>query len=119
VVEINEGGKGYEVDFVAADGGTAAVLTLKPEDIRPAGAALPMQLNNGDTTIAYTEFEGVLRLVARSHQNRYQLSRASSSGSRRTHGEADPDGQREMLCEVLTELRREDIDGPCVKALCA
>jgi hypothetical protein len=33
VVEIYRGGAGYEVEFVTRDGDTAALLTLKPNDI--------------------------------------------------------------------------------------
>lgn len=35
VVHRYEGGTGYEVEFVTGEGGTVAVLTLAPDDIRP------------------------------------------------------------------------------------
>ena len=35
VVHVYAGGRGYEVEFTTADGMTVAVVTLKPEDVRP------------------------------------------------------------------------------------
>lgn len=35
VVHVYEAGKAFEVEFVAAEGKTVAVLTLTPSDIRP------------------------------------------------------------------------------------
>ena len=35
VVHIYEGGKAYEVEFIALDGNTVAVETLEAEKIRP------------------------------------------------------------------------------------
>ena len=35
IVHRYEGGVAYEVEFVTADGGTIALLTLKASDIRP------------------------------------------------------------------------------------
>lgn len=34
VVQVYDGGKAFEVEFVTADGKTVALLTLKPSDIR-------------------------------------------------------------------------------------
>ncbi len=36
-VGMDYDGRGYEVEFVATDGTTVALLTLEPEDVRPAG----------------------------------------------------------------------------------
>jgi len=36
VVHVYRGGAGYEVEFVTLDGETVAVVTLKPDQIRPA-----------------------------------------------------------------------------------
>ena len=36
IVEIYKDGEAYEVEFVALDGRTTALLTLMPNDIRPA-----------------------------------------------------------------------------------
>ena len=38
VVHIYEGGKAYEVEFIALDGNTVAVETLEAEKIRPIRA---------------------------------------------------------------------------------
>ncbi len=35
IVHRYDGGAGYEVEFVTADGSTIALLTLKPSDVRP------------------------------------------------------------------------------------
>lgn len=34
VVQVYDGGKAFEVEFVTAEGKTVALLTLKPDDIR-------------------------------------------------------------------------------------
>jgi len=42
VVFVHRDGKAYEVEFVAGDGATLGLVTLKPEDIRPLdGAEIP------------------------------------------------------------------------------
>ena len=35
VVHIHEEGKAFEIEFVALDGETAAIITLEEEDVRP------------------------------------------------------------------------------------
>jgi hypothetical protein len=37
IVHVHEGGKGFEVEFVALDGETIAVVTLVPTELRPVG----------------------------------------------------------------------------------
>lgn len=37
VVLVHEGGKGFEVEFVALDGETIALVTLTPAELRPVG----------------------------------------------------------------------------------
>ncbi|MEI6516892.1 MAG: DUF4926 domain-containing protein [bacterium] len=37
VVHVHQGGRAYEVEFVALDGETAAVVTVKANDIRSVG----------------------------------------------------------------------------------
>lgn len=37
IVEVYNDGKAYEVEFVAPDGGTIALLTLDPSDLRSLG----------------------------------------------------------------------------------
>lgn len=37
VVLVHRGGKGYEVEFMALDGETVAVVSLFPSQIRPLG----------------------------------------------------------------------------------
>ncbi|KPK81976.1 MAG: hypothetical protein AMS25_04080 [Gemmatimonas sp. SM23_52] len=34
VVNVYKGGRAFEVEFVAGDGRTLAILTLRPEDVR-------------------------------------------------------------------------------------
>jgi hypothetical protein len=37
IVRVHAGGKGFEVEFVALDGETIAVVTLTPAELRPVG----------------------------------------------------------------------------------
>lgn len=39
VVFVHGDGRAYEVEFVAGDGTTLGLVTLKPEDVRPLDAA--------------------------------------------------------------------------------
>ena len=36
-MHVHGGGKGFEVEFVALDGETIAVVTLTPTELRPVG----------------------------------------------------------------------------------
>ena len=38
IVLVHRGGEGYEVEFVALDGETIAVVTLMADDVRPIGS---------------------------------------------------------------------------------
>jgi hypothetical protein len=37
VVLVHQGGEGYEVEFIALDGETIAVVTLSADQVRPVG----------------------------------------------------------------------------------
>jgi hypothetical protein len=53
VLEIYGEGAAYEVEFVTEDGGTAALLTLKPEDIIPVGPDGQTWRSVGDTSVPH------------------------------------------------------------------
>lgn len=61
IVEIYKDGEAYEVEFVASDGRTTALLTLMPNDIRPAmnkdtylshGFNVPVYLSTASGTVS-------------------------------------------------------------------
>lgn len=61
IVEIYKNGEAYEVEFIAPDGKTTALLTLMPNDIRPTidkdeylshGSNVPIYLSTASGTVS-------------------------------------------------------------------
>jgi hypothetical protein len=59
VVMVYDGGVAYEVEFVLRDGRTAALLTLRPEDISPRGIAPARERPFGRTALLHVDQEAV------------------------------------------------------------
>jgi hypothetical protein len=58
VVDVYNDGEAYEVEFVTEDGGTAALLTLKAEDVTPVSEEGWEDRPISNTTIPHVTLTG-------------------------------------------------------------